>query len=328
MTQDIITITQAYGLGELLDVPMPVIGGRSHKLWRLQTSIGSFAVKQLLLDRNHPNKLAQLSETERLAYYLNQQQFPALAAVHHLHEPIFNLGDNHYIVYPWLTGVTITPAKVHPTHAYLIGDILSKLHQFQATDIVLPRFDYKVLTEQEWRQLADRAAEYHLPYAAQLATHLVTLINLDFQGSVEFARLGPDAIISHGDIDPYNVLWDDERSFRIIDWELATLAHPAVDFIATLLYWSLDGAHLRVEHMKHFSKAYPGRHSFKGTIAAAFHIVLGHWLKWFEFNLLRATNTADPSIQTMSVNEAQKTLETIIYLVPLIADLTHAVEGY
>jgi len=329
MTADITTITHAYGLGKLLEPPIPVIGGRSHRIWKLHTGKGCFAVKQLLLEGAHPNKLAEVRETERLAYSLSQQQFPALAAMLYQQEPILAVGDKHYVLYPWLEGVTIAPAKVGPQHAYLIGEALGKLHQFPARDTALARFTYRVFTEQEWRYLADRAAEYRLPYATQLATHLATLINLDLQGSIGFEQLGADVIISHGDIDPYNVLWCDKGSFRIIDWELANLAHPAVDFIATLLYWSLNGAStIRAEHMQRFSAGYSACCSFKGMIAVAFYIVLGHWLKWFEFNLLRATNTADLSIKTISVNEAQKTLDTVIYLAPLIADVARVIEGY
>lgn len=328
MISDITLLAQSYQLGRILKTPEPVTGGRSHKIWKLKTEKGSFAVKGLLMNNTDSTRLAELRETERLAYRLNQQQFPALAALQYNQEPIFTLGCDHYVIYPWLEGYHILPAQVNPQHAYGIGSALSKLHQFPTGNSKLANFAYTVLLAQEWHTLADKLASHHLPYVALLAANLDTLIKLDAQGNSSFAKLQQNQVISHGDLDPYNVLWFDEQSLCVIDWELASLSYPVIDFVATLLYWSLAGLRIKTDCVQGFISGYQLSERFKGLIEPAVYVVLGHWLKWLEFNLRRAIATNDSALKLISITEAQKTLDTVVYLAPLIADLTHMIENF
>ena len=235
MKEDIFILAQAYTLGDILEPPVQIAGGRSHQLWQCVSQQGRFAVKKLAIEPQQKKKLAEIRETERLAYFLSQYAIPALAALQHKHDPIFCIAENCYLVYPWINGFHIFPTQVKPAQAYGIGKILRQLHQFPVDTIVpkiqLPLFTYHALPESQWQALADAAIACRLPYADRFKEYLPTLINIDQQGNIALGKLEEARVICHGDIDPYNVLWLDTQSFYLIDWELANLAPPVVDFV-------------------------------------------------------------------------------------------------
>lgn len=49
--------------------------------------------------------------------------------------------------------------------------------------------------------------------------------------------LNSESVLSHGDIDQKNVLWNQDNSPTVIDWEAAGYVNPMVELFTAALYW-------------------------------------------------------------------------------------------
>lgn len=322
MTTALSAIAEIYYLGKLINEPAPVTGGRSHKIWKITTQQGEFAVKQLLINGN-AEQFVNLRNIEHLTTRLVERSFPALVALQHQGEPICILDNDYYAVYPWIKGCNIEPAALQMPQVQRIGQLLKKLHDMSLPDIKLLPASYTMVTAEDWRRLAVAARQCGLSFAQHLFEQLQVIIQLDESGAAAFSRLTAARVISHGDLDPYNILWCDSQTFSIIDWELAHFAPAIVDYAATLLYWSVvDCQTLDLDRVKAFCTGYGALDYSAAQLAEAFYIVLGQWLKWFKFNVERilAVETDEP-MKAVSLCESNKTFTTIMYLLPLITRL-------
>lgn len=99
------------------------------------------------------------------------------------------------------------------------------------------------------------------------------------------------SVISHRDLGPYNVLWKDDLTPVIIDWELAGPIAPELDLLATALSWSLRGQDwtLDLDYLDAFLEAYFTSEDtllqpwsceqFRGILFS----VLGMWMDWIDY---------------------------------------------
>jgi thiamine kinase-like enzyme len=70
-----------------------------------------------------------------------------------------------------------------------------------------------------------------LDWATISSTNLPQLIVWSETYQTAKQRLNKRLIISHTDMDPKNVLWHDDTSPVLIDWEGAGLANPTADIL-------------------------------------------------------------------------------------------------
>src|SRR5437879_2242500 len=110
-------------LGEPLEEPQAVTGGLLHRVWRLTTTSGTFALKQLnsaLLQK--PGVLQAYRLSEHIAGAMAAQGIPAVAALaHSAGNVIYELDDMALLVYKWIDGTILPAASVTHEQARQIG---------------------------------------------------------------------------------------------------------------------------------------------------------------------------------------------------------------
>ena len=85
-------ICDAFDLGIALDDPIPVSGGLIHRMWKMNTNRGSFAIKELdaaIMQR--PGIQESYIQSEKIASLLKSQQIPAATAIIHHQTPFMKL---------------------------------------------------------------------------------------------------------------------------------------------------------------------------------------------------------------------------------------------
>ncbi|WP_181320186.1 phosphotransferase family protein [Saccharothrix carnea] len=222
-------VAAAFGLGDVAEPWVPVAGGRSHLVWRLRTSRGTWAVKRLNRSREDwwmrdylVSAQVQLDAWER--------GFPMPRPVHPL-EPAAPLladvraGDDveSYLVHEWHDGGPAT----EDVSAW-VGTTLAALHDLPAGPAPEDSPPHPV---EEWREWLDEApndftsaVRAYLPDIAE-ARALVT------------ATAGLTPVNTHRDVKPDNVL-QTSRGPLLLDWDGAGPEYAEWELTRAAVYFS------------------------------------------------------------------------------------------
>lgn len=273
MNENIAKLCREQGLGELLAAPVPVSGGYLHKMLRVETARGIFAVKALNPDiMMRPEAIGNMRRGERINSELNG--CVSLSGV-------VEVDGAYFIIYPWVEGASVFAPEITVEHCRIMGDVLGRIHR---SDVRIPGVEPEEALRQpfDWTLMEDDRV------AAWDAAALEGL-----------RRLRAVQVISHRDLDPKNVLWQGMQPC-IIDWEAAGYVNPWQELIELLNYWADDEAKARAmiaaygEHMALHDA------EWDAALAAGMDGMLG----WLHYNLRRAKGLEGSTPQDRTEGEA------------------------
>lgn len=246
-------------LGSPIAPPQPVTGGFLHKMLRLETDCGIFAVKLLnpgIMQRPEALRNTRLSEMVN-AFFADANYFdvcPSLGGV-------TEIDGSYCIVYPWVSGTAVYPPHITAEHCCAIGHALGAIHK---ASLSIPG-----MTPEPLRQ------PYDWP-----ATSDSRLTAWDAQALVGLRVLQDTQIISHRDLDPKNVLWHDLRPC-VIDWEAAGFVSPWQELIEVLNYWADDKPKVHALLNAYAQHMDLSAAPWEAALAAGMNSMLG----WLHYNL-------------------------------------------
>ena len=290
----------ALGLGELTSPPTQLTGGLLHRMYALETTTGKFAVKAL-----NPQVMQR---PEARGNLLNAEAAARVAAKHIPAAPVkeFPCGvmpeidGQHYLVFDWVDGAPCYHDEVDASHCATMGKLLAQLHGLDFSSIA---FDEPPgVTEMiHW-------AGYDHPLARE---HLSDLTHWNTCLLAAQAKLSTGKVVSHGDLDPKNVMWNAAGPV-VIDWEAAGPAHPLHDFVNTALYWSNNAAGKLVpEQFRAFARAYHEQRPLHcDDWQPVLHMGFAGMLGWLNYNFKRALGTecADKAEQQLGEEQVAETI--------------------
>jgi len=307
-----------FRLGEPLDEPQAVHGGMLHRLWRLHTTQGIFAVKQLnpVITRKAGIR-DEYRLTERIAEAMATSGVPAAVALKGEGDggTVQEIGAATFMVYNWIEGETLSTKAVDPERTRLIGTLLARMHSLPQHFPELVSPDWESFSEDEWDMLTFQASDRDIPWTPQVRQALPLLIEwskLDAEANKVLRRT---FVVSHRDLDQKNVLWRDALSPVVVDWEAAGLTNPTMDVVGAALSWS--GQNVQPPREESFHALLEGYVTAGGTIRdpgiIAIHGVIGNWLGWLLFNMHRSLGESVNSEEErlLGVRETTRTLATL-----------------
>lgn len=317
-TLQVTRLSAIFSLGELLQEPQAVQGGLLHRVWRLHTSRGIFAVKQLNpAIMRKPDIRDAYRLAERIAAKMVAQGVPAAIALEGEGNGgiVQEIGNATFIVYNWVDGETLSIKAVAPERTRLIGTVMARMHSVPRQFSELTPPNWEPFSEDEWDMLTFQASDRDIPWAQQVRNALPLLnewSRLDAEANVILSRT---SVVSHRDLDQKNVLWRDAASPVAIDWEAAGLTNPTMDVVGTALSWS--GQSVQLPQEDSFQALLEGYVSAGGVVhdpgIVAMHGVIGNWLGWLLFNMHRSlgesVNTENERL--LGIRETSSTLSTL-----------------
>ncbi|MCL2446185.1 MAG: phosphotransferase [Oscillospiraceae bacterium] len=297
-------------LGALTGTPSPLAGGHLHRMFALQTQRGKYAVKALnpqVMQRS-PAK-ADIENGERIA---------RIAAAHGIAAPhakeLTQIQGQYYLVFDWVNGAPRYHDAINETHCQTMGKLLAKLHDIDFSAVAL-----------QADEPADELIDWQ-PYADILRDDLHDIYRWNEQLLAAQQRLPCHHVISHRDLEPKNVMWQDDRPI-VIDWEAAGLVHPLCDLVETALAWARDEHHaLSPTKFKAFVGTYHQHAPLTcDNWQAVLTISFGNHLGWLAYNCRRALGVecADQAEQTLG---AQQVAETIALLRRVEIDMANILQ--
>lgn len=309
-------------LGESRMPAAAVSGGYMHKMYRLVTTKGIYAVKLLnpsVMQRSDVFKNLHLAE--ELEETLSQAKIPIIPANIYNGEKMQCLENQYYYVFDWLDGNSLLDRAIRPRHCETMGSILARIHKIPckatAPQAESPQVDWDFYIS---------ACESDCPHIAKkLRTHRELLYNRMARGSIAIQNLPQKTCISNGDMDSKNVLWQAGKP-HLIDLESLSYGNPYTELFQLALCWGgYETCHLRLNRLEAFLKGYQ---SVYGTLEADWEALydsnIGSLL-WLEYNLKRAVKIECENVeeQLLGIGQAKETLRHIQYYNKIKAPLLH-----
>jgi len=313
------------GLGIPEARPGRVFGGFHHKMWRLDTDRGSYAVKQLCPDTDlgDPDTVRHYDTTERIAESFVSHNVKSVVALKHRNQYLQLIDGTGYLVYPWIEAQALAEGCIDPEHAVEVARTLAIIHcvRLQAPELADTAVDLH--SEENIVELVRCAKAFHGELAEELERRLGAFVRIAKSQRSAQALLARHTVISHGDLDHKNVLWDAEGTPHLIDWECARRLNPTYELLLEALDWSAVTSHMELSVFELMLAAYceAGGEIEAELIDPAFRCLMGDWVNWLMYNVGRSINPRDPDECATGVEQVRLSLVTISRLQDLTPDL-------
>lgn len=312
MNEKIAKLCRGQGLGEMLATPAPVSGGYLHKMLRVETVRGIFAIKALNPDiMMRPEALGNMKMGERInsefgscrsglsptneGHCLSMtecsQRPPSRRVMAGIRNAELNVcaslngvvevEGSYFIVYPWVDGASVFAPEITVEHCRIMGDVLGRIHR---SDVRIPGVEPEMDLRQpfDWSLVEDGR-----------------VVAWDAAALEGLRRLRAVQVISHRDLDPKNVLWQGMQPC-IIDWEAAGYVNPWQELIELLNYWADDEEKARAMIAAYGAHRTLHEADWDAALAAGMDGMLG----WLHYNLRRAKGMEGSTPQDRTEGEA------------------------
>ena len=291
---DFDALCEQLNLGKLTAEPTQLTGGLMHKMYRVATEGGVYAIKCLnphVMAR--PTAAANFAAAEELERKLEQTDLPLLPALTIGERKMQEMDGEFFYLFPYFEGKALTDEDITPAHCEIVGKILAKLHQVEQKTEPINReifsFDWDEFDLSE----EDTALLWHMQTAANAAI------------------LPPLSTICHNDMDPKNVLWHG-MDCRVIDLECLGYGSPYLELLETALCWSgFERGEVDFDRFAAFVGAYAASGGDLNTDWEAVYAANAGRLAWLHYNLLRAGGSEGEEATALGEAEAAKTLVCI-----------------
>ena len=225
-------------LGLLISNPIPVSGGLLHRMYHVTTNLGEYAFKVLNPEvMKRPEAMRNMINSERIADKL-KERVSLIAAIGFNGQYVLEADGAYFMVYDWQEGESVFAPELTAEHCAQIGKILGRIH---VADIKVS--DVEAVAEMRelysWEYWLEQAKGQNIDCYTVLLENITNLHKWDKAVHDSRQELLKEQVISHRDLDPKNVLWQDDVPY-IIDWESAGFVNPYQELIEVLNYWIID----------------------------------------------------------------------------------------
>jgi thiamine kinase-like enzyme len=317
-------------LGTPITVPQKIVGGRVHTVWHIQTEKDQYAIKELNTHILDSHKYSSLEKAEDIAKTFAKKDIPTTYAYKSNGTYIQTAAEKQFLVYPWIEGSILPENMITTNHIKQITSLLSNIHNCNLSFEWLKKPIWHTYQNEHYEKLLQRTLEKKLPYSDQFRKIMPELCTWNKQSQEAIPRLNTSLLASHSDIDSKNVLWKDNDTPIIIDWELAQLVNPFQELVQLILDWSdVLSCTINYDHFDSITNEYFKHHPlFTINPRDAFHGVIVVWLNWTQFNICRSlgekiTNNKD---QTLGFNIAKQMINVLPYIFNHVTEWSERIE--
>lgn len=322
---NLISFCNAFELGTPLGPPKRVYGGLLHTMWCVETDKASYAVKQLSshIDLTNEYIVKNYDVTEDIASRFLKLGVPAVCAIIQASKYLTVIDGTGFLVYPWVDAKPLRHDTISEFHAIKIAEVLAKMHliHLSVPEIEEPVFCFH--TNKELLELIDKAEQYRCSFSNDLRQNQDAIFAINDAYQNASLVLKSESVVSHGDLDQKNVLWDKKGNPILIDWESACKLNPTYDIINTAFYWSGITSEdfnptLFVDMIKAYQRV--GGVIKKNHLEAACYGTFG-WINWMVYNIERACTADDSEQKTLGIEQVNQVIRTMIRLRNSIPDV-------
>lgn len=312
-----------YGFGTVISPIQPVSGGFMHRMYRVRTQSGIYAVKHLnpeIMKREDAHR--NFERAEKLECLLEKQDIPIVPALTAFGKKMQTAGGHYFYIFNWKDGQITDWNNISREACRIVGNILGRIHAIDPRNISHKEPE---LSKINWQKYFRKTNDEKNEIASVLADNMPLLAYAEKELNMARASL-PDIIcVSNEDMDPKNIIWDNGNPW-VIDLECLDYGNPISHALQLALQWSgIVTCNIDIEKTMSF---------FDGYLAAydncfrAYGSVLGlsyTWVEWLDYNIQRALGACtDAAERSLGISEVKKTINRIKYIKSIETELKEA----
>jgi len=289
-------------------------GGLLNTVWQIETEKGIFVIKELSTALT-PEVITSYENSEKIAAAFKEMGINSIVALQFNGKYLQALDNKGFLIYPWIEARKIE--EVSRSHALKIARIIAKLHLMK---LELPQLkvEFDLNPNEIILELIEKSLSLGLEFAPNLRVNqnLILRFNQKYQNSIK--ELEKNLVVSHGDLDQKNTLWDDDNNPILIDWESACLLNPVQEIVNVALTWSGVESEFNKELFLEMLKTYieEGGNLEPKDLPIAVFGVIGNFINWLVYNIKRSFNKEEEQLGIEQVHQVLKillSLEQIIF---------------
>lgn len=296
-----------------------VTGGLSHRMYKVETDKGIYAVKELNSGVMKREKAyLNFVFSEKVTGIAKENGISAIGALKLNNDIMVKIDDSYFMVFEWLEGKILKAEEITDKHCEIIGKTLAQIHNINFSKIEDDERKCIEIDFFDWNKYIKPAEEQNKPYIKELKENIELLYELNTNSVKALDYAKNNLVISHTDLDRKNVMWQDEKAF-IIDWEASGYINPTIELIQVAWYWS-GGDIENIDYNKFEKVIESYKQYYKGNIDKNVDILINAdvygGLAWLDYNLKRSLcieNKYDNEEIKLAENEVIQSLKEIKY---------------
>lgn len=313
-TQELIAeLMKTGGFGAVVFPVSPVSGGFMHRMYRVTTDYGIYAVKHLNPEiMSRPNVHDNYNRAEKIEALLEKEGLPIVPSLIIDGHKMQNIEGNYFYIFNWQEGRITDWNHISNDQCRTVGNILGRIHAVHPQNV--PHRE-PTFCEINWHEYVQRAKEEKSEIASLLAAS-EQLLNLAGKELNRARASLPDILcVSNEDMDPKNIMWDNGNPW-VIDLECLDYGNPVSHALQLALQWSgIVNCNWDIQKMTAFFDGYleaydNGFRAYSGVFGLAYT-----WVEWLEYNIQRALVAyMDQTERLLGISEVRNTIERIAYI--------------
>lgn len=307
------TLMQVCGFGDVISPIKQVSGGFLHRMYKVVTAQGIYAVKCLNPEiMSREGVLDNYKRAEEIESILEKAEIPIVPAIIVNGKKMQNVEGRYFYIFRWQEGQITDWNNISAKQCYIAGNILGKIHAINPQETTHKEPE---MSHIDWHGYMRKANEQNSEIASVLENN-VWILHAVEQEMNRARRALPDVLcISNEDMDPKNIMWNEGQPY-VIDLECLDYGNPVSHVLQLALQWSgVTTCSLDVEKTAAFFKGYlnaydNGFRAYSDVFGLAYT-----WVDWLEYNIQRALGTyIDEEERNMGISEVRNTIDRIKYI--------------
>lgn len=309
----LVRLMKECGLGEIVADVESVSGGFMHRMYKVATDSGIYAVKHLNAEiMKRPDAHENYARAEKIEGILEKSDIPIVPAFVFGGRKMQNIDGQFFYVFKWQSGRIADWNHISNEECYRAGNILGRIHAIEPKNIERQSPE---LIHIDWHGYRQKAKENDSKIAFLLEENEELLVYAERELNRARASLPTMLCISNEDMDPKNIMWDNGNPW-VIDLECLDYGNPISHAMQLALQWSgIVTCEMDIEKMVAFFDGYLKAYDncFRGysdIVGVAYT-----WVEWLEYNIQRALgNCIDEAERELGISEVRNTINRIAYI--------------
>ena len=314
------------GLGNIISTIKPVSGGFMHRMYKVTTDCGTYAVKHLnpeIMSRS--GVFDNFERAEKIEHILENEDIPIVPSIIVNGHKMQKAENNYFYIFNWQEGHITDWNNISNNECNIAGNILGRIHAINPENV---SHQEPELSKINWHEYIRKANEEKSEIASLLADNEKLLIYAEKELNKARTSL-PDIIcVSDEDMDPKNIMWDNGNPW-VIDLECLDYGNPISHELQLAIQWSgITTCDMDIEKMVAFFDGYLEAYD---NCFRAYSSVFGlayTWVEWLEYNIQRALGACiDEAEKQMGISEVRNTVERIKYIHKIEKEIKDALDS-
>ena len=314
------------GLGKITAEVETVSGGLMHRMYKVITDSGVYAVKHLNEEiMKRPGVHENFARAEKIEGILEKSDIPIVPAMVIGGNKMQEIDGQFFYIFRWQEGKITDWNHISNEMCFKAGNILGRLHAIEPKNI---EHQTPEASHIDWRGYVRKLKEESSVIAYLLEENEGLLVHVESELNKARASLPAVLCLSNEDMDPKNIMWDNGIPW-MIDLECLDYGNPISRVMQLALQWSgIVTCELDVDKMIAFFDGYLEAYDncFRGysdVVGVAYT-----WVEWLEYNIQRALGKCtDEAERELGISEVRNTMERIKYIHKTLPQIKEALNA-